>query len=76
MFCLGFRVWGGTLGLEGCENKGFKWREAYRSSYMFLHIDRIWDIWGPYDNLPKAIFYLLRGTIIPKGVSTTHFSHS
>ena len=24
-------------------------------------VDRIWDIWGSYDNIPKAIFYLLKG---------------
>ena len=22
---------------------------------------RIWDIWGSYCNMPKAIFYLLKG---------------
>ena len=24
-------------------------------------IDRIWGIWGSYYNIPKAIFYLLKG---------------
>ena len=23
--------------------------------------NRIWDIWGSYYNVPKAIFYLLKG---------------
>ena len=26
-------------------------------------MDRIWGIWGSYYKPPKAIFYLLRGTI-------------
>ena len=24
-------------------------------------VDRIWVIWGSYYNIPKAIFYLLKG---------------
>ena len=27
----------------------------------FPKVDRIWGIWGPYYNIPKAIFYLLQG---------------
>ena len=26
-------------------------------------VNRIWGIWGSYCNIPKAIFYLLQGTI-------------
>ena len=26
-----------------------------------LKVDRIWGIWGSYYNIPKAIFYLLKG---------------
>ena len=26
-------------------------------------VDRVWRIWGSYYNIPKAIFYLLKGTI-------------
>ena len=26
-------------------------------------VDRLWGIWGSYYNIPKAIFYLLKGTI-------------
>ena len=29
--------------------------------YSLPEVDRIWGIWGCYDNLPKAIFYLLKG---------------
>ena len=27
------------------------------------HVDRIWGICGSYYNIPKALFYLLKGTI-------------
>ena len=27
----------------------------------FSQVDRIWGIWGSYYNIPKAIFYLLKG---------------
>ena len=35
-------------------------------------VDRIWAIWGSYHNIPKAIFYLLKGDYtslqeLPKG---------
>ena len=29
-------------------------------------VDRIWGIWGSYYNIPKAIFYLLKGDYILK----------
>ena len=29
--------------------------------YSSPSVDRIWDIWGSYYNIPKAIFYLLEG---------------
>ena len=28
-------------------------------------VDRIWGIWGSYHNVPKAIFYLLKGGLYP-----------
>ena len=32
-------------------------------------VDRLWDIWGPYYNVPRAIFYLLKGDFrIHKGM--------
>ena len=33
--------------------------------YSPPQVDRIWGIWGSYDEIPEAIFYLLklRGTI-------------
>ena len=30
--------------------------------YGLLKVDRTWGTWGSYYNIPKAIFYLLRGT--------------
>ena len=30
-------------------------------------VDRIWDIWGSYSHLPKALFYLLKGNYKPYG---------
>ena len=29
--------------------------------YIPLSVDRIWSIWGLYYNIPKAMFYLLKG---------------
>ena len=31
------------------------------SGYSPPDVDRIWVIWGSYDNIPKAIFCLLKG---------------
>ena len=25
------------------------------------YVERVWDIWGSYYSIPKAIFYLLKG---------------
>ena len=33
------------------------------STYSPPSVDRIWGIWGSYYNIPKAIFYLLKGAI-------------
>ena len=32
--------------------------------YTPPEVDRIWGIWGSYHNIPKAIFYLLKGVYI------------
>ena len=32
--------------------------------YSPPQVDRIWDIWGSYYHIPKAIFYLLKGDYI------------
>ena len=29
--------------------------------YSPPEVDRIWGIWGSYSNIPKGIFYLLKG---------------
>ena len=29
--------------------------------YCRPYVDRIWGIWRSYSNIPKAIFYLLKG---------------
>ena len=31
------------------------------TAYSPPKVDRIWGVWGPYYNIPKAIFYLLKG---------------
>ena len=44
-------------------------RQCYLLLLLFLllvllsppQVDRIWGIWGSYYNIPKAIFYLLKG---------------
>ena len=40
-----------------------------RRTYSPPQVDRIWGIWGSYYNLPKAIFYLLKGEYIHLFVS-------
>ena len=42
--------------------------ENSASNYSSPLVDRIWGVWGSYYNIPKAIFYLLRGlyTLNPK----------
>ena len=30
-------------------------------AYSPPDVDRIWGIWGSYYNIPKAVFYLLKG---------------
>ena len=30
-------------------------------AYSPPEVNRIWDIWGSYDNIPKAVFSLLKG---------------
>ena len=43
---------------------------AYTYIYIYIYIysppclDRIWGTWGSYSNIPKAIFYLLKGGYI------------
>ena len=32
--------------------------------YSRRQVDRIWGTWGSYHNIPKAIFYLLKGEAI------------
>ena len=32
--------------------------------YSPPYVDRIWGIWGSYYNIPKAIFYLLKGDYV------------
>ena len=31
--------------------------------YSPPYVDRTWDMWGSYYNMPKAIFYVLEGAI-------------
>ena len=44
-----------------------------KSSRMYSppSVDRIWGIWGSYYNMPKAIFYLLKGDYRALQQSTT-----
>ena len=34
------------------------------STYSPPEVDRIWGIWGSYYDIPKTIFYLLKGDYI------------
>ena len=34
-------------------------------TYSPPEVDTIWGVWGPYYNIPKAIFYLLKGDYSP-----------
>ena len=38
---------------------------VYARIYSPPEVDRIWGMWGSYDNVPKAIFYLLKGSYKP-----------
>ena len=38
--------------------------QSFRT-YSPPSVDRTWGIWGSYHNIPKAIFYLLKGDYIP-----------
>ena len=39
-------------------------RTTHVLANVMLRSDRIWGIWGSYYNIPKAIFYLLKGDYI------------
>ena len=45
-----------VVGVVGDQNSGY----PYKGCSPPL-VDRIWAIWGSYYNIPKAIFYLLKG---------------
>ena len=50
---------------EEC-NMNFGLLQEDSLTHSLPEVDRIWGIWGPYCNIPKAIFYIyLRGTIHP-----------
>ena len=51
---LGFGVWGLGFRVLGLGFLGF-------SVYRPPEVDRIWGIRGSYYNIPRAIFYLLKG---------------
>ena len=36
-------------------------RSSTFETYSPPYVDRIWGIWGSYYNVPRAIFYLLKG---------------
>ena len=43
------------------ESKDLLGREGRSYMYSPPQVDRIWGIWGSYFNIPKAMFYLLKG---------------
>ena len=34
-------------------------------------VDRIWGVWRPYDNIPKAIFHILKADFRFKGLESS-----
>ena len=46
--------------------------QMLRVSSFFRSVDRIWGILGSYCTIPKAIFYLLGGTIVHRDSTYIH----
>ena len=49
---------------RGLPHEHWVW-ELNPEPYIPPEVDRIWDIWGSYDSIPKTIFYLLKGDYRP-----------
>ena len=53
---MGTGVWGLVIRILGLQASMLK-----SGIYSPTKVDRIWGIWGPCYNIPKAILYLLKG---------------
>ena len=61
---LGFRV----LGFRGVGSRDPQGLLLHQKKEVCATVDmvvRIWGIWGSHDNIPKAMFYLLKGDYNP-----------
>ena len=60
--CQGLRIlaWWRSFGVR-VSGLGMRVQQLNLQTSSLREVDRIWGIWGSYYNIPKAIFYLLKG---------------